>query len=90
MKIATVNQVIINPKEGHSWFGTCRGFMFNAAFEKEINALYKTHESNKNGYFVYEIIGDEIIMRAAQPKAESAIKYYQEGRIIAHFDKLFI
>ena len=84
------NQIILN-KAGHSWLGyhsinTKWDFVLKSLLDICEKAEYKTG-SYKNAFWVFD---KEVNCVCAQPSLEGALKYYNEDRILVHFQKLFI
>lgn len=80
-----IQQVIANPDGCGSYFAvTVPGIFTNNIFSEIIKEIGTRQDMT--GFFVYEIIGSQCILRARQDKPNLAIKYYLNGpnRVLIH------
>jgi hypothetical protein len=85
-----VKQVIVNI-EGHSWLGF---YTSNQKFNNSLAEICELSQQDRyrvgkwaNGFWVLEMDGHCV---AVQPTLQGAMKYYNESRILVHYQKGFV
>ena len=92
----TFNQVILNTA-GNSYLANAGKLISHVMAQETFKSLLKSKQKgniNPDSFFVYEMQGDNFILRASQRTTERAKFYYNNGdntnRFIIHFGTSFI
>lgn len=85
-------QIILHA-DGHTYLGIASKFCFNDAAQKLFKQLLASNDRNDNKFFVVELEGKEVIIKAAQRTVTQALKYFtinDTNRALVHFSQWFI
>lgn len=85
------NQIILN-ENGHSWLGyhsnnTKWDYVLGKLLELSKTEPYITGEY-KNAFWVFD--QKEVTCVCAQPTLEGALRYYNNTRVLVHYQKSFV